>query len=242
MNPHPADLASGTSERRRIEAFEMHPNDYAKMQKAAALYKLPETDFVQLAVYLCARDLVAQCGGQDLKTKTTPNTFTYWLTGLSGAGKTTLAQALAQHLHALGQAVCVLDGDDLRAGLCRDLSFSAADREENMRRTAALAQLLNAQNIAVVVALISPTAAGRAAARQTIGAARFIEIYVNTPLAVCQQRDTKGLYAKARQDSSFALTGLKAPYESPLDADLCIDTSQLSLPEAVARICSFQKP
>ena len=166
--------------------------------------------------------------------------LTYWLTGLSGAGKTTLAQALALHLRTLGQTVCVLDGDELRDGLCRDLGFSVADRAENMRRTAALAQLLNRQGINVIAALISPTSAGRAAARQTIGPAQFIEIYVNTPLAVCQQRDTKGLYAKARQDSSFALTGIKAPYEPPFDADLCIDTSQLSLQQAVARICSLK--
>jgi adenylylsulfate kinase len=212
------------------------------MQKAAALYKLPETDFVQLAVYLCARDLVAQCGGQDLKTKTTSKTYTFWLTGLSGAGKTTLAQALAQHLHALGQAVCVLDGDELRAGLCRDLSFSAADREENMRRTAEMARLLNGQGITVIVALISPTASGRAAARQTIGWQQFIEIYVNTPLAICQERDVKGLYTKASQDNSFALTGIAAPYEAPLNADLCIDTSQLSLQSAVAQIFSCQRP
>ncbi len=168
--------------------------------------------------------------------------LTYWLTGLSGAGKTTLAIALAQHLRALGRSVCVLDGDALRAGLCRDLGFSIADREENMRRTAELAHLLNRQGIDVIAALISPTTAGRAAARQTIGSAQFIEVYVNTPLAVCQQRDTKGLYAKARGDSSFALTGIAAPYEPPTDADLCIDTSQLSLQKAVARICSLHRP
>jgi adenylylsulfate kinase len=172
----------------------------------------------------------------------TPKTLTYWLTGLSGAGKTTLAQALSHRLQNLGQAVCVLDGDELRAGLCRDLGYSAADREENMRRTAEMAQLLNSQRIAVIAALISPSSASRAAARQTIGPPQFIEIYVNTPLAVCQQRDTKGLYAKAIQDSSFALTGIKAPYEPPLDADLCIDTSQLNLKDAVDCICSFQKP
>jgi adenylylsulfate kinase len=166
----------------------------------------------------------------------------YWLTGLAGAGKTTLANAMAQHLRAQGQAVCVLDGDALRSGLCLDLGFSEADRAENMRRTAELAKLLSSQGITVVAALISPTTAGRAAARQTIGPGQFIEIYVNTPLAVCQQRDTKGLYAKARQDSSFALTGLKAPCEPPLDADLCIDTSQLNLQDAVACICSFRKP
>lgn len=179
------------------------------------------------------------------QARMTPNSLCYWLTGLSGAGKTTLANAAAQHLRdlrALGLAVCVLDGDALRAGLCRDLGFSEADRAENMRRTAELAQLLTSQGITVIAALISPTTAGRAAARQTIGPDRFIEVYVSTPLAVCQQRDTKGLYAKARQDSSFALTGLKAPYEPPLNAELCIDTSQLRLADAVARLCSFKKP
>lgn len=167
--------------------------------------------------------------------------LTYWLTGLSGAGKTTLAIALAQHLRALGRSVCVLDGDALRAGLCRDLGYSVAEREENMRRTAELARLLNCQGIDAIAALISPTIAGRAAARQTITPTQFIEVYVNTPLAVCQQRDAKGLYAKARGDSSFALTGITAPYEQPTDADVCIDTSQLSLQNAVARICSLHK-
>lgn len=175
-----------------------------------------------------------------LVAEMTHDAVTYWLTGLSGAGKTTLALALAEHMRTLGQSVCVLDGDELRAGLCRDLGFAAGDREENMRRTAELAKLLNSQGITVIAALISPTIAGRAAARKTIGATQFIEIYVNTPLAVCQQRDTKGLYAKARQDSSFALTGLKGPYEPPIGAELCINTSQLGLQEAVTQICSFQ--
>ena len=122
----------------------------------------------------------------------------YRLTALSGAGKTTLANAVAQYLRIQGQAVCVLDGDALRAGLCRGLGFSEADRAENMRRTAELAQRLKSQEITVIAALIAPS--------------QFIGAYVNTPQAVYQQRNTKGLYAKARQDSSFALTGFKAPW------------------------------
>jgi adenylylsulfate kinase len=128
----------------------------------------------------------------------TDNVLAYWFTGLSGAGKSTLAQALAKHLRTLGQAVCVLDGDDLRTELCKDLSFSDADRAENMRSAAAMAQLLNSQGITVVAALISPLAAGRAATREVIGTDRFVEVHVNTPLEVCQQRDPKGLYARAQ--------------------------------------------
>jgi adenylyl-sulfate kinase len=172
----------------------------------------------------------------------TRKSLTYWLTGLSGAGKTTLANAMSQHLRTQGQAVCVLDGDALRAGLCRDLGFSEADREENMRRTAELAQLLTSQGIMVIAALISPTTAGRAAARQTIGPARFIEVYVNTPLAVCQQRDPKGLYQRAANSEQFGLTGVQSPYEAPTTAKLVIDTSQTSLPAALTLLTEFLSP
>ena len=168
--------------------------------------------------------------------------LTYWLTGLSGAGKTTLAQALLQHLRSLGQLACVLDGDELRAGLCSDLGFSAQDREENMRRTAQLAKLLNSQGISAIVALISPTSVGRTMARSTIGSDQFVEIYVSTPLSVCQQRDPKGLYSKASLDKSFALTGIAAPYEAPTHAELNIDTSQTTVQKAVECICRFSKP
>ena len=164
------------------------------------------------------------------------NACTYWCTGLSGAGKTTLAQALAQQLRAWGQPVCVLDGDELRAGLCSDLGFSPAEREENMRRTSQLARLLNSQGIVVVVALISPTVSGRSAARLTIGDEHFIEVHVSTSLEICQQRDSKGLYARAQQDCSMSLTGVSAPYEAPLQPDHRIDTSRLNLQQAVQQI------
>lgn len=166
---------------------------------------------------------------------------TYWFTGLSGAGKSTLAQALAKHLRTLGQAVCVLDGDDLRTELCKDLGFSDADRAENMRRAAAMTQLLNHQDITCIVALISPLAAGRAAAKALIGGERFVEVHIDTPLSVCQQRDPKGLYARARSNPAIAMSGIGSRYEAPESPDLRIDTSQLSLQKAVARISSFQR-
>lgn len=172
----------------------------------------------------------------DLKS----HALTYWLTGLSGAGKTVLAQALAQQLQTAGQAACVLDGDELRSGLCSDLGFSAADREENMRRTAHLAHLLNRQGIHVIAALISPTIAGRSAAQQTISPECFVEIHVSTPLEICQQRDPKGLYARARHDSTLGLTGLQAPYEAPVQPALRINTHETPLADAVRQILNLQ--
>lgn len=164
---------------------------------------------------------------------------TCWLTGFSGAGKSTLANALAHALRLQSRSVCVLDGDELRAGLCSDLGFSAADREENMRRTAHLARLLNDQGIHAIAALISPTRAGRASAREIITPERFVEIHVNTPLEVCLQRDPKGLYARAQQDQTIAMTGLKAPYEPPEQPDLRINPHEVSLDEAVNRLLSL---
>lgn len=165
---------------------------------------------------------------------------TFWLTGLPGAGKSTLAQALAQALKNLSVAVCVLDGDELRAGLCADLGFSASDRAENMRRTAELARLLNAQGIHVIAALISPTIAGRAAAQQTISPERFVEIHVSTPLEICRQRDPKGLYTRVQHDSTLALTGLQAPYEAPENPALRINTHETPLADAVQQILNLQ--
>jgi adenylylsulfate kinase len=160
-------------------------------------------------------------------------TMTWWLTGLSGAGKSTLAQALASALRQSQQAVCVLDGDELRSGLSRDLGFSAEDREEQCRRVAEIAKTLNANGIFAIVALISPTQKSRTQARQIIGDQNMLEVYVSTPLDICQQRDVKGLYAKARRETGMQLTGIQAPYEVPTDPDLVIDTVQVSLDEGV---------
>ena len=162
---------------------------------------------------------------------------TVWLTGLSGAGKTTVAQALAQALKAQGRPVAVLDGDQLRHGLNRDLGFTPEDRHENIRRTAEVARLMNAAGLTVIAAFISPYRADRAMAADIIGAAHFIEVHVSTPLAVCEARDPKGLYEKARAGQLAQFTGVSAPYEAPLAAALTLDTGALALEESVERLC-----
>jgi adenylylsulfate kinase len=158
---------------------------------------------------------------------------TWWLTGLSGAGKTTLARALADKLGQQGLQVCVLDGDHLRQGLCSDLGFSLAERAENMRRVAEVARLLNDTGVHAITALISPSQAGRDKARAIIGERCFIEAHIATPLAICQQRDPKGLYARARADAGFELTGIRSPYEVPQAPDIVIDTSAITVEKAV---------
>ena len=143
---------------------------------------------------------------------------------MPAAGKTTLANLLCQRLRSSGEPACLLDGDLIRQGLCRDLGYSPADRAENVRRVAELARLLNESSIHAVVALISPTIEGRANARSIVGDNRFIEVHVATPLAVCQVRDPKKLYAKAMHTPGMGMTGLDAPYEAPPAPAVVIDT------------------
>ncbi|MBU0746674.1 MAG: adenylyl-sulfate kinase [Gammaproteobacteria bacterium] len=162
--------------------------------------------------------------------------ITWWLTGLPGAGKTTLAQALATALRERGEPVCVIDGDELRAGLCKDLGFDETSRAENVRRAAHLAQVLNANAIHAVVAMVSPSMPARAAAYATIGISRCKEIYVCTPLEVCEKRDPKGLYARARSNQLSQMTGVQAGYEPPFSPVLRIDTSQAEIEAAVQQL------
>lgn len=158
---------------------------------------------------------------------------TLWLTGLSGAGKSTLAFALERRLHASHRACFVLDGDKVRQGLTRDLGFSAADRSENVRRAAEVAKMMNQANMIVIAALISPDHADREMARQIIGAEHFLEIHVSTPIAVCEKRDPKGLYKRARAGEIKDFTGISAPYDTPVAPILSLDSGINSLDESV---------
>lgn len=160
---------------------------------------------------------------------------TIWLTGLSGAGKSTIANALEKKLFAMGRHTMLLDGDNVRMGLNRDLGFTESDRIENIRRIAEVARLMNDAGLIVITAFISPTRLDRRSAREIIGK-DFVEVYINTPLAVCEKRDTKGLYQKARRGEIAYFTGITSAYEPPEQAQLCLDTSVLSPEECVDRI------
>jgi adenylyl-sulfate kinase len=151
-----------------------------------------------------------------------------WLTGLSGSGKSTLAHALERRLTEQGRLVYVLDGDNLRHGLCSDLGFSANERQENIRRAGEVAALLADTGAIVLCSFISPYRADREAARK-IAHGAFLEVHVDASVAVCEQRDPKGLYKKARQGLIREFTGIDAPYEAPLAPDVRVDTSATSI-------------
>jgi adenylyl-sulfate kinase len=164
---------------------------------------------------------------------------TVWLTGLSGSGKTTIAAELEKRLIEAGHACFVLDGDNIRHGLNRDLGFSPNDRRENIRRVAEVAKLFNDAGLFVITAFISPYREDRGAAREIVGHDRFIEVHLNAGLAVCEQRDPKGLYARARAGQIAEFTGISAPYEPPVAADVTIDTGVTSVAESVATLFDF---
>ena len=151
--------------------------------------------------------------------------FTIWLTGLSGAGKSTVAEQLERRLREQDRACYVLDGDVLRNGLSRDLGFDRADRSEQVRRVAYVARMLNEAGVIAIVALVSPYRADRALAREIIAADAMHEVWISTPLHVCQARDPKGLYRRASAGQVPAMTGVTDPYEPPLEGALQIDTA-----------------
>ncbi|MBK5935286.1 MAG: adenylyl-sulfate kinase [Halorhodospira halophila] len=159
-----------------------------------------------------------------------------WLTGLSGSGKSTLANALEHALHERGRHSFLLDGDNIRHGLNRDLDLSAAGRQENIRRIGEVTRLLLDAGLIVITAFISPYREDRARVREAIGAERFLEVHVRAPLATCEQRDPKGLYARARRGELQGMTGIDDPYEAPDDPDLIIDTDRDSVETATEHL------
>ncbi|MDN3235060.1 adenylyl-sulfate kinase [Pseudomonas sp. WAC2] len=165
-----------------------------------------------------------------------------WLTGLSGAGKSTLANSLDLALHQRGLHAYVLDGDNLRNGLCRDLGMSAAERSENIRRIAEVAKLMVEAGLVVIVSAISPFQADRDAARALFEPGQFRCVYVSTSFEECARRDPKGLYRAAREGRIHNFTGFDSPYEPPYDADCEIDTARLSIPEATQALIGFLTP
>ena len=154
-----------------------------------------------------------------------------WLTGLSGAGKSTIAKGLERELFRLRTHAYVLDGDIIRQGLCSDLTFSPHARRENIRRVGEVARLFADAGMICITAFISPYRADRELARKMLPAGRFVEVFVNAPLEVCEARDTKGLYAKARAHEIKEFTGVSAPYETPLNPEVELKNDRLSVAE-----------
>lgn len=159
-----------------------------------------------------------------------------WFTGLSGSGKSTIAMGVERELHKRGILCRILDGDNIRAGINSNLGFSAEDRKENIRRIAEIGKLFVQTGVVTLACFVSPTNDIRRLAREIIGEEDFREVFVSTPLEVCEQRDVKGLYAKARRGEVKAFTGISAPFEAPAHPDLTLDTSQMTLKEEVEAV------
>lgn len=162
--------------------------------------------------------------------------FLIWFTGLSGAGKSTLSNAVELKLHALGVHTYPLDGDNIRDGINKNLTFSAADREENIRRVAEIAKLFVDAGVVVLGSFISPYESARQGIKATVGAENYVEVFINTSLEECERRDVKGLYKKARSGEIGSFTGISAPYEIPKNPDIEIRTEELTIEEAANQV------
>ncbi|HIO67923.1 MAG TPA: adenylyl-sulfate kinase [Flavobacteriales bacterium] len=165
-----------------------------------------------------------------------------WMTGLSGSGKTTLAQGLEKMMHQEGYLTQILDGDNIRAGINNNLGFSDEDRMENIRRISEISKLFVDCGIIAINCFVSPTIAIREQAKSIIGSADFIEIYVNTPIEICEERDVKGLYAKARKGEIQDFTGVNAPFEAPTNADFEINTYGVTIDESARSLFNYVQP
>lgn len=178
----------------------------------------------------------AQVKRQDREAESGHRSVILWFTGFSGAGKSTLAHAVEFKLHQSGCRTFVFDGDNVRHGLCADLGFSPPDREENIRRVGEMAKLFIEAGVIALTAFISPYRQDRARVRALVAPDDFIEIYCHCPLEVCEQRDTKGLYAKARQGLIRDFTGISSPYEPPESPELVLDTANQALEDCVEAV------
>ena len=162
-----------------------------------------------------------------------------WFTGLSGSGKSTLANAVNEVLHKDGLSTYVLDGDNIRHGLCKDLGFSDEDREENIRRIGEVANLFMNAGIIPITAFVSPFISDRDKVRKIIGSKDFIEVYCAAQIGVCESRDTKGLYKKARLGEIKEFTGISSPYEAPINPEIVVDTGSLDLNDSVKKVMNY---
>ena len=162
-----------------------------------------------------------------------------WFTGLSGSGKSTLANAVNEVLHLDGLSTYVLDGDNIRHGLCKDLGFSDEDREENIRRIGEVANLFMNAGIITITAFVSPFNNDRNKVRNIIGSKDFIEVYCSADIDVCEIRDTKGLYKKARLGEIKEFTGISSPYEAPVNPEIVVDTGTLNLNDSVEEVINY---
>ncbi|WP_276359347.1 adenylyl-sulfate kinase [Daejeonella sp. H1SJ63] len=165
---------------------------------------------------------------QDRKDLLKQNPIVIWFTGLSGSGKTTLSDALEKELFIRGFKTYILDGDKIRNGLCKDLGFSEDDRTENIRRVAEVAGLMMDSGLVVLSAFITPFEKDRGMIREMIGCENLIRVFVDCPLEICEQRDVKGLYKKARNGEIKKFTGISSPFEIPLESDLVLKTAEQS--------------
>lgn len=176
---------------------------------------------------------------EDRNRKYQHNSFVIWFTGLSGSGKSTIASQLEKRFFESNVISCSLDGDNVRSGLNKDLNFSRDHRYENNRRVAEVAKLFMDAGVVAITAFISPLKEDREQAKQIVGSENFIEVFINTPLDICEERDTKGFYKKARAGEIKNFTGISAPYEAPKNPDFEIKTMQESEEEAVNRLFEF---
>jgi adenylylsulfate kinase len=164
------------------------------------------------------------------------NSFLVLFTGLSGSGKSTIASKLESVLHEKGLRTFSIDGDNLRKGICKDLGFSVADRNENLRRIGEISKLMIDAGVITLAAFVAPFQKSREMIQDIVGAENFVEVYVNTSLEECEKRDVKGLYAKARRGEITDFTGVSSPYEAPISPDATVNSENFSLDEAVAHI------